>query len=199
MTPTHQPTTGQLKRIERPTRASAGEASLLKASISADGGEGTMLKPGGGSLAPGGGSVSSDSSSLSTMPSSSSLPSRAVVSSRGGHTSSGSDSRSGEGSSVGAAAVTASNGSSSHENCSPLGTPSSLMRWSSVPSAVSSAPVCSKYLRAALLSSALSTAAQYQSVQAGSVGRSRSARCSPTSTYSRRPRATHPPQGPCRY
>ena len=36
MRPVHQPTTGQLKRMERPTRASAGEASLLKAILLAN-------------------------------------------------------------------------------------------------------------------------------------------------------------------
>eukprot|EP00966_Prymnesium_polylepis_P063476 1472536-Prymnesium_polylepis.1 len=37
----------------------------------------------------------------------------------------------------------------------PFGAPSSLMRSSSVPSAVSMAPACSKYLRLAVPSSAL--------------------------------------------
>ena len=47
-------------------------------------------------------------------------------------------------------------------NISPFGTPSSLMRSSPEPSAVISAPACSKYLRLASPSHAFLTALQYQ-------------------------------------
>eukprot|EP00966_Prymnesium_polylepis_P299258 6915120-Prymnesium_polylepis.1 len=127
--------------MERPTSSSATDASLLKASISSDGGEAARRKPTGASLGAGGASSSSGSSS-SSMIASSSSPSRALVSSRSGMVSGGSSSTAST-----VSVVTAS--SSSHVNVSPLGTPSSRIRSSPEPSAVSSPPACSKYLRLA--------------------------------------------------